>query len=115
MIEQLKHEIITDNDITIPSDAYHARYRYKDCLRLKDETITDDDINISSQDYYTRSIYGVHHNSNRFNVEEWLYGNCPSITVNINTDKLQNAGTVGYLLILVYGLLKEGGNYIVFQ
>ena len=81
---------------------------------LKYETITDDDINISSQDYHTRSIYGVHRDSNIFATKEYLYGNCPSISININTDKLQNSGTVGYLLILVYGLIKEDGKLYSF-
>ncbi len=114
MIERLKYKTITDDDITIPSDAYHARSRYEECLLLKQETITDDDINISSQDYYTRSIYGVHHDSNIFAIKEFLYGNCPSISININTDKLQNTGTVGYLLILVYGLVKDTGKLYSF-
>lgn len=81
---------------------------------LKYETISDDDINISTQNYHTRSIYGVHANSNIPSVQEYLYGNCPSISININTDKLQNAGTVGYLLILVYGLIKEDGKLYSF-
>ena len=37
---------------------------------LKYETITNDDIDISIQDYHTRSIYGVHHNSNTFAAKE---------------------------------------------
>lgn len=82
--------------------------------QLKYKTITDDDINISSQDYYARSIYGVHHDSNIFAIKEFLYGNCPSISININTDKLQNTGTVGYLLILVYGLVKDTGKLYSF-
>ena len=81
---------------------------------LKYEIITNDDIDISLQDYHTRSIYGVHRDSNVFATKEYLYGNCPSISININTDKLQNVGTVGYLLILVYGLLKEGGKLYSF-
>ena len=95
-----------------------GKYSTKDLNKLvellKYEIITDDDINISSQDYHTRSIYGVHHDSNVFAAKEYLYGNCPSISVNINTDKLQNTGTVGYLLILVYGLIKDTGKLYSF-